>query len=197
MTRRIALTFLFFTPFLASLRAQSPFAEYCSGCHGSDARGSAKAPGLASNPRIAEQSADQLRAYIQHGNPNGGMPAFTSLSSTDLNALARFLRLNGDTIFDRRPTPDASSKITFGPPQPGDWRTYNGSDSGNRYSLLKQITTSNVASLKLKWIFPLTYFGTETTPIAADGFLYVTGQNSVYALDALTGNALWHYSRPQ
>ena len=26
--------------------------------------------------------------------------------------------------------------------------------------------------------------------------LYVTGPNQVFALDALTGNALWHYSRP-
>jgi PQQ-dependent dehydrogenase (methanol/ethanol family) len=194
MTRRIALTFLFIAPLLA----QSQFAEYCSGCHGADARGSAKAPGLANNPRIAEQSAEQLRAYIQHGNPNAGMPAFASLSTTDLAALTRFLlRLNKDTILDPPPPPDASSKITFGPPQPGDWRTYNGSDSGNRYSPLKQITTANVASLKVKWIFPLTYFGIETTPIAADGFLYVTGQNSIYALDALTGNAIWHYSRPQ
>ena len=194
MTRRIALIFLCIAPLLA----QSQFAEYCSGCHGSDAHGSAKAPGLANNPRIAEQSADQLRAYIQHGNPNAGMPAFAALSTSDLTALTRFLlRLNKDTIFDPPPPPDASSKITYGPPQPGDWRTYNGSDSGNRYSPLKQITTANIASLKLKWIFPLTYFGTETTPIAADGVLYVTGQNSVYALDALTGNAIWHYSRPQ
>ena len=194
MNKPIALFLLL----IASLSAQSPFSEYCSGCHGADARGSAKAPGLANNPRIAEQSADQLRAYIQHGNPNAGMPAFTSLSSNDLNALARFLlRLNKDTIFEPPPPPDVSSKIAFGPPQLGDWRTYNGNDSGNRYSLLKQITTANVASLKLKWIFPLTYFGIESTPIAADGVLYVTGQNSVYALDALTGSQIWHFSRPQ
>ena len=197
MTRRIALTFLFVAALSAPLLAQSQFAEYCSGCHGSDAHGSAKAPGLANNPRIAGQSAEQFRAYIQHGNPNAGMPAFASLSTTDLTALTRFLlRLNKDTILEP-PAPDTSSKIIFGPPKPGDWRTYNGNDSGNRYSPLKQITSANVASLKLKWIFPLTYFGTETTPIAADGFLYVTGQNSVYALDALTGNAIWHYSRPQ
>ncbi|HEY3837059.1 MAG TPA: PQQ-binding-like beta-propeller repeat protein [Bryobacteraceae bacterium] len=194
MTKRITLVFLLAGPLLA----QSQFAEYCSGCHGADAHGSAKAPGLANDPRIAAQSADQLRAYIQHGNPNAGMPAFTSLSSTDLNALTRFLlRLNKDTIFGPPPSDDAAAKITLGPPQPGDWRTYNGSDSGNRYSLLKQITTANVAALKLKWIYPLTYFGLETTPIAADGVLYVTGQNTVVALDAITGNTIWSYSRPQ
>jgi PQQ-dependent dehydrogenase (methanol/ethanol family) len=39
-------------------------------------------------------------------------------------------------------------------------------------------------------------FGLETTPLAADGVLYVTGPNQVYALEALTGAPLWHYSRP-
>ena len=53
-----------------------------------------------------------------------------------------------------------------------------------------------MSSLKLKWVFPIPYFGLEVTPLAADGVLYVTGPNQVFALDALTGNALWHYSRP-
>ena len=39
-------------------------------------------------------------------------------------------------------------------------------------------------------------FGLEVTPLAADGVLYVTGPNQVFALDALTGSPLWHYSRP-
>jgi PQQ-dependent dehydrogenase (methanol/ethanol family) len=67
---------------------------------------------------------------------------------------------------------------------------------GNRYSPLKQISTANVSSLKLKWVFPIQHFGLETTPLAADGVLYVTGPNQVFALDALTGSSIWHYSRP-
>ena len=90
----------------------------------------------------------------------------------------------------------ARRKITWGAPQPGDWLTYNGNDSANRYSPLKQIDTANVSSLKLKWVFPISYFGLETTPLAADGVLYVTGPNQVFALDALTGSAIWQYSRP-
>jgi PQQ-dependent dehydrogenase (methanol/ethanol family) len=42
----------------------------------------------------------------------------------------------------------------------------------------------------------MSYFGIETTPLEADGVMWVTGQNEVFALDALTGNAIWHYSRP-
>jgi len=92
--------------------------------------------------------------------------------------------------------PGSSREIAWGPPQPGDWLTYNGNDPGNRYSPLDQIRTSNVFLLKLKWVFPIPYFGLETTPLAAAGVLFVTGPNQVFALDAVTGNPLWQYSRP-
>ncbi|WP_228486695.1 outer membrane protein assembly factor BamB family protein [Paludibaculum fermentans] len=191
----LLLLFLCLAP--QPMLAQQPFATHCAGCHGGDGRGTAKGPGLAMNPRIAVQSAEQLRAYLQRGNLSAGMPSFADLSPADLQALARhLLRLNVETIVPPAPAADAARKTTWGPPQPGDWRSYNGDDSANRYSPLKQITTANVQSLKLKWVFPLQYFGLEVTPLAADGVLYVTGPNQVYALDALTGNPLWSYSRP-
>ncbi|HTB09970.1 MAG TPA: PQQ-binding-like beta-propeller repeat protein [Bryobacteraceae bacterium] len=177
------------------LLPQQAFAKNCAGCHGEDARGSAKGPGLAMNPRVAEQSEAQLRAYLQRGNVAAGMPSFADLSATDLASIAKYLRnINVETIA----TPIASPirKSHWNDPQPGDWLTYNGSDSANRYSPLDRITTANVSSLKLKWVFPISYFGLETTPLAADGVLYVTGPNEVFALDVLTGSAIWHYSRP-
>ena len=179
-----------------ALFAQAVFTNRCAGCHGEDARGTAKGPGLAMNPRVAEQSAEQLRAYLERGNPGAGMPSFGDLPGEDLATLARYLRrINVETIV-APVTATESRRITWGAPQPGDWLTYNGNDSANRYSPLKQISTANVASLKLKWVFPISYFGLETTPLAADGVLYVTGPNQVFALDALTGSALWQYSRP-
>ncbi|MGA8149539.1 MAG: PQQ-binding-like beta-propeller repeat protein [Terriglobales bacterium] len=81
-------------------------------------------------------------------------------------------------------------------PRPGDWATYNGNLSGNRYSGLTQITTSNVKDLTLKWVFPIPHFGIEATPIVVDGVMYVTGQNEAYAIDALSGRQIWKYSRP-
>ncbi len=178
------------------LFSQQLFTNRCAACHGEDARGTAKGPGLAMNPRVAEQSAEQLRAYLEHGNPGAGMPSFADLAGDDLVTLARYLRrINVETIV-RPVAATEPRKITWGAPQPGDWLTYNGNDSANRYSPLKQISTANVASLKLKWVFPISYFGLETTPLAADGVLYVTGPNQVFALDALTGSALWQYSRP-
>jgi PQQ-dependent dehydrogenase (methanol/ethanol family) len=176
--------------------AQEPFARNCAACHGEDARGSAQAPGLAMNPRVAAQSGEQLRAYLQHGNPAAGMPSFADLPAGELTALAQYLRhINADTILMPVTDKAPARKITW-PTQPGDWPTYNGNDSANRYSPLKQINRANVPSLRLKWIFPISYFGLEVTPIAADGALYVTGPNQVFALDALTGDPLWQYSRP-
>jgi PQQ-dependent dehydrogenase (methanol/ethanol family) len=190
--------------FRAALKASSPqvqapavFALQCGGCHGEEGLGTAKGPALALNHRVAEQSADQLAAYLERGNPAAGMPSFADLAATDRAALVRYLRrLNVETITRPAPAPAATRPTPWGAPQPGDWRTYNGSDSGNRYSALKQITTDNVSRLTLKWVFPIQYFGLETTPLAADGVLYVTGPNQVFALDARTGAQLWHYSRP-
>lgn len=179
------------------LRSQQLFGENCAGCHGDEGRGSAKGPALTMNQRVAEQSTGQLGAYLERGNIAAGMPSFSDLSADDRTALAGYLRrLNGETILAPVTAIEPARKTTFGAPQPGDWLTYNGNDSANRYSPLKHINTANVSSLKVKWVFPIQYFGLETTPLAADGVVYVTGPNQVFAVDALTGNALWHYSRP-
>src|SRR5688572_28060100 len=99
-------------------------------------------------------------------------------------------------------------------PKPGDWLTYNGNLSGNRYSRLTQITPANVNKLTLKWTFSIPlwsqfypdtpyfrenmrYFGLETVPLVADGIMYLTGPNQAFALDARTGHQIWHYSRPR
>jgi PQQ-dependent dehydrogenase (methanol/ethanol family) len=183
---------------LLFLSPQQLFISHCASCHGADARGTAKAPGLAGNSRVAEQSAGQLRAFLQRGNVAAGMPSFSDLSATDLTELANYLRdLNDETIVGPPTEARSSPKVSWGGPQPGDWLSYNGSDSANRYSPLREINTANVSSLKLKWVFPIQYFGLEVTPLAANGVLYVTGPNQVFALDALTGGLLWKYSRPQ
>jgi PQQ-dependent dehydrogenase (methanol/ethanol family) len=193
-----AILILFFLPQLLVSQTASPeqlFRKNCASCHGDDARGSAQGPGVANNPRVAEQSEALLRAFLERGNPAAGMPAFSELPAGQLTAIAKYVRrLNNDTIL--APPPAAGRKITWGDPQPGDWLTYNGNDSANRYSRLKEINTENVAGLKLKWVFPIQYFGLEVTPLAADEVLYVTGPNQVFALDALTGGVLWNYSRP-
>lgn len=171
------------------------YAERCAGCHGADARGSGKAPGLAGNPRLAGQSLEQLQGVIRRGFPDSGMPAFDLPAGESLvvAAYVRGLNAGAATAAGAR----VRKPVTFPKAQPGDWLTYNGKASANRYSELKQINTANVSGLKLKWIFPIPAFGLEVTPIAAGGVMYVTGPNQVYAIDTRNGNQIWKYSRPQ
>jgi PQQ-dependent dehydrogenase (methanol/ethanol family) len=178
---------------LALFLSPELFRQHCAGCHGEDARGTAKGPGLAGNPHIAAQTTEQLTAFLQNGNPGAGMPAFNDLPPTDLTSLAGYLRSLSSTTLRATSSP----KISWRAPQPGDWLTYNGNLSANRYSELQQITTANVANLKLQWIFPTHFFGLETTPLAADGVLYFTAPNQVFATDAVTGAQLWTYARAQ
>ncbi len=168
------------------------FRDRCAGCHGGDARGSGKGPGLAGNPHLLGQSVAQLRGVVERGFPNTGMPAF-NLPPDQLDTLADYVRgLNAGVTVG----PPSGKRLTWGKPAPGDWLTYNGNPSANRYSELKQIHRGNVAALRLKWMFPIPNFGLEVTPLESGGVMYVTGPNQVYAIDALTGNQLWKYSRP-
>jgi PQQ-dependent dehydrogenase (methanol/ethanol family) len=82
-------------------------------------------------------------------------------------------------------------------PKPGEWPTYYGTLSGNRYSALDQINARNVSRLQLQWIYPIQYQPLETTPLVADGMMFVTGPNQVSALDARSGREIWRYARPR
>ena len=79
--------------------------------------------------------------------------------------------------------------------EPHNWLTYSGGYSGNRYSVLRQITPGNVTSLELKWVFQGNVLGAwQSTPLVVDGMMYVTQRpNDVLALDAKTGRAFWMY----
>src|SRR5438270_8628394 len=98
-TQLLAHALILFFASIPSLLSQQPFARHCASCHGDDARGTSKAPGLANNPRVAEQSPEQLRAYLEHGNPGSGMPAFGDLPGATLISLAQYLRhINIETL---------------------------------------------------------------------------------------------------
>jgi len=84
-------------------------------------------------------------------------------------------------------------------PKSGDWPSYHGQLSGNRYSELTQITPGNISGLAPKWIFAVPDQGSQSlegTPVVVDGVMYVTRVNTVIALDARNGRMIWKYSRP-
>ena len=84
-----------------------------------------------------------------------------------------------------------------------DWITNGGDIKNDRYSSLTQITPSNVGTLKQAWSTDLGVCPThnsacgseEATPIEYGGVMYYqTPKSDVFALDATTGQVLWHYA---
>ena len=84
-----------------------------------------------------------------------------------------------------------------------DWRAYGGTQFGQRYTPLAQITPANVKQLRVAWTFRTgdlpgkndpgeTTF--EVTPIKVQNTLYLCSQHQrLYAVDARTGKLRWVY----
>jgi alcohol dehydrogenase (cytochrome c) len=71
----------------------------------------------------------------------------------------------------------------------------NGNYDQTRFHPADQITTKNVKGLHVAWIFQTDVRESmETSPIVVDGVMYVTTSfDHVYALNAQTGEQIWHY----
>ena len=72
---------------------------------------------------------------------------------------------------------------------PGNWLTYSGQYSGQRFSRLNQINNKNVKKLRVKWVRQYNILeALETSPLVVDGMMYATlPDNGVEVLDAKTG----------
>jgi alcohol dehydrogenase (cytochrome c) len=87
--------------------------------------------------------------------------------------------------------------------RPADtWPTYNGDYSGRRYDALSQINAANVGSLAVRWMYRISNVGAQrgvgnptikSTPLVVNGVMYFTVPDHVWALNARTGEELWHY----
>jgi quinoprotein glucose dehydrogenase len=85
----------------------------------------------------------------------------------------------------------------------GDWGAYGGSLYGDKWSPLTQITTANVAKLKIAWVYRTGDFKgpgdpgettNEVTPIKIGDTVYLcTPHARVVALDAETGRQRWTF----
>jgi len=80
--------------------------------------------------------------------------------------------------------------------EPGQWMTYGGTYSEQRFSRLAKITSSNVGQLGLQWFADYeTNQNQHGSPLYIDGVIYVsTARNVVYAFDAKSGKQLWKYN---
>ena len=81
----------------------------------------------------------------------------------------------------------------------GEWPSYGGDLTHNRYSPLDQITAQNFSELELAWRFSTDNLGPrpetnfQSTPLMVNGILYTTAgsRRAAVALDAETGELLW------
>ncbi len=81
-------------------------------------------------------------------------------------------------------------------PPPGDWLLWRRTYDDQGFSPLKEITKKNVHDLRVKWAWSLPNGENEGTPLEHDGVLFIESYgDKVQALNALTGDLLWEYSR--
>jgi alcohol dehydrogenase (cytochrome c) len=81
-------------------------------------------------------------------------------------------------------------------PADGDWLMFRRTLNGWGYSPLTQISTRNVAGLKLAWSRPLPQGSYEGAPIVHDGVMYIiAASDQIQAVDAATGDLIWSYKR--
>ena len=81
----------------------------------------------------------------------------------------------------------------------GEWPSYGGNLSHDRYSPLDQITAENFSTLELAWRFSTDNLGPrpesnfQSTPLMVNGILYTTAgsRRAAVALDPETGELLW------
>jgi len=100
------------------------------------------------------------------------------------------------------PKPNPINKLTpvtdaqLQNPPPGEWLTWRRTYDDLGFSPLKQINKSNVGQLRSTWTWSLPPGANEATPLVHDGVIFVHASGDhVQALDAVTGDLLWEYSR--
>jgi alcohol dehydrogenase (cytochrome c) len=82
-------------------------------------------------------------------------------------------------------------------PSPDSWPGYHGDYSGMRHSKLTQITPQNVRNMTLAWAFQTNQPAEiKSTPLLVDGVLYFTVPDNVWAVDARSGQMIWHFNKP-
>ncbi|HTC87326.1 MAG TPA: PQQ-binding-like beta-propeller repeat protein [Bryobacteraceae bacterium] len=106
------------------------------------------------------------------------------------------------TLIPAPPKPDPLEKLTpvtdalLQNPPASEWLTWRRTYDDQGFSPLKQINKSNVGELRSAWSWSLFPGANEATPLVHDGVIFVhSSGDHVQALDAVTGDLLWQYSR--
>ncbi len=180
------------------------FRERCTGCHGVDGSGGPHAPPLT---RLGYQHGDSdLAIYkvLRDGIRGTAMPSSHLSLDEILQVIANLKTLRADLPEDhaakawRSNIQVSSDRLRTAGTNPDEWLTYSGSYNGWRHTSLSEITSANVAQLRIRWIrqFDSAEEMVEATPLVAGGVIFmVASVSSVLALDARTGDIIWEYKR--
>jgi alcohol dehydrogenase (cytochrome c) len=82
-------------------------------------------------------------------------------------------------------------------PPPGEWLAWRRTYDAHGFSPLAEITPRNAAKLRVAWTWSLPPGSNESVPLVHDGVMFAFGfGDQIQALDARTGDLLWHYRHP-
>jgi alcohol dehydrogenase (cytochrome c) len=180
------------------------FRERCSACHGSDGSGGPHAPSLTRSAYNHGDSDLAIYKILRDGIPGTSMPSAGLPMNQRLHVMT-YVKMLQANVQENRPaeTPRlaiqvSSERLKSAGTNPDEWLMYSGSYNGWRHSSLAQITPSNVASLRVRWVrqFDSNDPFVEATPLAIGGVIFmVAPASTVSALDAKTGEIVWEYKR--
>ena len=180
------------------------FRARCSPCHGQDGVGD-RGPPL-NRPAYTHGNADWVvYRIVERGIAETGMPP-SGLDEAQIWRVIAFLRTRQNAASGGA-RPEVATKLTIdvghdqlvaAPSHSDEWLTHARTFDGRRYSPLAEVTTANVAKLRLRWVHQLASNDPiiEATPLVAGGAMFVSEPPSgVVALDIRTGNPIWHFGR--
>jgi alcohol dehydrogenase (cytochrome c) len=84
---------------------------------------------------------------------------------------------------------------TLRAPPAGDWLMWRRTYDGQGFSPLKQINRTTAAGLTQAWSLALPTGPNEITPLVHDGVIFIESGGRVQAIDGVSGDLLWDYSR--
>ena len=92
-------------------------------------------------------------------------------------------------------SPVSTERLLQGTENSSDWLMYGGNYGNWRFSPLDDVNKDNVSGLAPAWVFQTGVVGQlSASPVVADGVMYLTAPyNNLWALDAETGEVLWHF----
>jgi alcohol dehydrogenase (cytochrome c) len=171
-------------------------------------------PGRAGS--LPDASYLSIVAYIleKYGVQSGPMALRSDIAQLDAlmlpakDALEPYTRAGGSAVapnivLPAWPTPvnplegitPISDTLLQNPPD-GSWLSWRRTRDAAGFSPLKKISKRNVHQLRVAWAFALPPGPNEATPLVHDGVIFVESfGDHIHALDAATGDQLWHYHR--